>query len=138
MRTPTKLELTEDNARLRRYTSLLSRALMLVVEGTPYATEIVKGEEYPEDEWEYRLYEPMGADGGIVVEIFRHPGQRDQVDARYLDECTAPVYMVAYRTAIDRLKAARSHLYQAEREAREARCAKCGGSPHLFTDEVCS
>jgi len=78
-------------------------------------------------EWHfYRLARPTGAQGGLVIVLFRYPGQRASVHVESLDELARRAsdssMNTAQRVAIERLLVARQRAFDAE----EAQCATAG------------
>lgn len=51
----------------------------------PGAIECVNRNDTDGGEYEYRLYCPMRADGGLIVAIWRYPGQRPNVECKLFD-----------------------------------------------------
>lgn len=72
-----------------------------------------------DSEYEFRLYGATRAHGGIVVCVFRHPGQTNGIDAIYFDDWILYTNSLPYgcgnsteiKIATERLRVERNALY---------------------------
>ena len=76
----------------------------------PEATETHSETDYPELTYRLDLYRSAAADGGIVVQTFRCPGQRDSVRAFRLDDLNRGAWCLPRVVAIDRLNHVRNRI----------------------------
>lgn len=110
MRAPSKRVARTELERAQRERDLAERALSCVVTECPEATEIHGEDAYPELTYRLDLYRSAAADGGIVVQVFHCPGQRDSVRAFRLDEMTGGAWCLPRVVALDRLCHVRNRI----------------------------
>lgn len=118
-------QLEQQVERLSAENYALSIAMMNVVEGKEAAAREKWMDQCGKDygQYEAHLYEPWRGDGGVVVRVFKHEGQRAMVEGHFAEQwfgrrhtMTADPCNLNERVAMERLEKKARKLAEAKRE----------------------